>query len=135
MRSTEASVKLVCFSGCWVMACIILLCLGRKLPPCVYTAVHFVGQGRSATTLALHAEYCSSASNLVSISGWFFYCSLPGAPRGSSHFCCFQFVPKSHCSYLQIISFFFLNPTKEIKTLSSDGSAKCKRCLCCSTGV
>lgn len=37
--------RLVCFSGCWGLACV-LLSICRKLPPCVYTTGLFVVHGK-----------------------------------------------------------------------------------------
>lgn len=106
-------------TGSWLA----LLSLGRRLPPGLYTNAHFIGQERPAATRPLQAQYCSCASNLVSTSVWFLFCSVTGTPRGPFHSCCFQVFYKSRCSKSQFTVFsksqylFFFEPHERNKNL------------------
>lgn len=117
--------KLVCFSGCWGMACI-LLCICRKLPPCVYTTALFFGQGRSAASFYFVCTVFSSASSLVHQDGsstahwssprFFSFLVFPALSQGS-----LQLSPDT------LIAFFLFEPHRRNKnSLSSAWCAKCK---------
>lgn len=119
------SAKLVCFSGCWGMAGV-LLSTCRKLPPGVYTTALFVGQGKSAATFYLVCTELFFCIKL-SISGWLLCCSLelPQDFLISGASSSFSRVTAAISRYSQWV-FFVLNPTKEPKSLSSTQSAKCE---------
>lgn len=133
------SAKLVCFSGCWGMAGV-LLSTCRKLPPGVYTTALFVGEGKSAATFYLVCTELFFCIKLR-ISGWLLCCSLE-LPQNfliSGASSSFSRVTAAISRYSQWVCFFFLfwTPQKNQKACLQLSllSVKDWRWLCCSTDV